>query len=72
MKFVGEMDRNVDRATTLKVVSGNEYGDRKRWDLFVHTLHTLHTLRTLRTLHTLLDVEPPDRNAVTAGRRALP
>ena len=63
MKFVGEMDRNVDRATTLNVVSGSEYGDRKRWDLFVHTLHTLHTL---------LDVEPPDRNAVTAGRRALP
>ena len=31
--------------------SGGEYGERKRWDFFVHHLH---------------GVEPPDRNAVTA------
>ncbi len=75
--IVGEMDRNVDPSTTLQVAnaliqakkqfdllvipgadhtSGGEYGDRKRWDFFVHNL---------------LGVEPPDRNAVTAGRRAV-
>ncbi len=68
--IVGEMDRNVDPATTMQVVnalikakktfdllvipgadhtSGGEYGDRKRWDFFVHHL---------------LGVEPPDRNTV--------
>ncbi|MEO8622394.1 MAG: prolyl oligopeptidase family serine peptidase, partial [bacterium] len=67
--IVGEMDRNVDPASTLQVAnalikakktfdllvipgadhtSGGEYGDRKRWDFFVHHL---------------LGVEPPDRNA---------
>jgi dipeptidyl aminopeptidase/acylaminoacyl peptidase len=66
--IVGEMDRNVDPASTMQVVnalikakktfdllvipgadhtSGGDYGDRKRWDFFVHHLH---------------GVEPPDRN----------
>jgi dipeptidyl aminopeptidase/acylaminoacyl peptidase len=73
--IVGEMDRNVDPSTTLQVAnalikakkrfdllvipgadhtSGGDYGDLVRWDFFVHNL---------------LGVEPPDRNAMTAGGR---
>ena len=70
--IVGEMDTNVDPSTTFQVVnalikahkyfdllvipgadhtSGGPYGDLKRWDFFVHNL---------------LDVEPPNRNAMAA------
>jgi dipeptidyl aminopeptidase/acylaminoacyl peptidase len=68
---VGEMDQNVDPASTMQVVnalikanktfdllvipgaghgSGGAYGEKKRFDFFVHTL---------------LGAEPPDRNRVT-------
>ncbi|HJU72179.1 MAG TPA: DPP IV N-terminal domain-containing protein [Gemmatimonadaceae bacterium] len=68
---VGEMDQNVDPASTMQVVNalikanktfdllvipgaghgpGGAYGERKRFDFFVHTL---------------LGAEPPDRNRVT-------
>ncbi len=70
---VGEMDTNVDPASTLQVVnafiksnkmfdllfipgaghsSGGAYGEKKRYDFFVHHL---------------LGVEPPERNAVVAA-----
>jgi hypothetical protein len=70
MLYVGEMDTNVDPASTLQVVnalikanktfdflvlpgsnhtSGGVYGDRKRYDFFVHNL---------------LGVEPPDWNRI--------
>ena len=70
---VGEMDTNVDPASTLQVVnaliksnkmfdllfipgaghsSGGTYGEKKRYDFFVHHL---------------LGVEPPERNAVVAA-----
>jgi dienelactone hydrolase len=68
---VGEMDQNVDPASTMQVVNalikanktfdllvipgaghgpGGAYGEKKRFDFFVHTL---------------LGAEPPDRNRVT-------
>jgi len=71
---VGEMDQNVDPASTMQVVNalikakktfdlivlpgqghspGGEYGERKRFDFFVHNL---------------LGVEPPDWNATDATR----
>ncbi|MEW5916172.1 MAG: DPP IV N-terminal domain-containing protein [Gemmatimonadota bacterium] len=71
---VGEMDQNVDPASTMQVVnalikanktfdllvipgaghgSGGPYGERKRFDFFVHHL---------------LGAEPPDRNRVAAVR----
>jgi dipeptidyl aminopeptidase/acylaminoacyl peptidase len=70
MLYVGEMDQNVDPASTMQVVnalikanktfdflslpgsnhtSGGVYGDRKRYDFFVHNL---------------LGVEPPDWNRI--------
>ena len=70
---VGELDTNVPPASTLQVAdalikadkdfdllflpgaghtSGGEYGERKRWDYLVEHL---------------LDVDPPDRNAVVAA-----
>jgi len=70
MLYVGEMDTNVDPASTLQVVNalikankafdflvlpgsnhtgGGVYGDRKRYDFFVHNL---------------LGVEPPDWNRI--------
>ncbi len=70
MLFVGEMDTNVDPASTMQIVnalikanktfdllvipgsnhtSGGVYGDRKRYDFFVHNL---------------LRVEPPDWNKI--------
>jgi cephalosporin-C deacetylase-like acetyl esterase len=71
---VGEMDQNVDPASTMQVVNalikakktfdlivlpgqghspGGEYGERKRFDFFVHNL---------------LGVEPPDWNATDATK----
>jgi dipeptidyl aminopeptidase/acylaminoacyl peptidase len=71
---VGEMDQNVDPASTMQVVNalikanktfdllvipgaghgpGGPYGERKRFDFFVHHL---------------LGVEPPDRNRVATVR----
>jgi dipeptidyl aminopeptidase/acylaminoacyl peptidase len=71
---VGEMDQNVDPASTMQVVnalikanktfellvipnaghgSGGPYGERKRFDFFVHHL---------------LGEEPPDRNRIAAVR----
>jgi dipeptidyl aminopeptidase/acylaminoacyl peptidase len=71
---VGEMDQNVDPASTMQVVnalikanktfdllvipgaghgSGGPYGERKRFDFFVHHL---------------LGAEPPDRNRVATVR----
>ena len=68
---VGEMDQNVDPASTMQVVNalikanksfdllvipgaghgaGGPYGERKRFDFFVHNL---------------LGAEPPDRNRIT-------
>ncbi|HEV8365816.1 MAG TPA: DPP IV N-terminal domain-containing protein [Gemmatimonadaceae bacterium] len=68
---VGEMDQNVDPASTMQVVNalikanktfdllvipgaghgpGGAYGEKKRFDFFVHTL---------------LGAEPPDRNRIT-------
>ena len=73
--MVGELDTNVDPATTMQVVnalvkanktfdllvlpgqghsSGGLYGDRKRYDFFVHNL---------------LGVEPPDWNRIEAAGR---
>ena len=70
---VGEMDTNVDPASTLQVVnafikankmfdllfipggghgSGGQYGEKKRYDFFVHHL---------------LGVEPPERNAIVTA-----
>ena len=73
---VGEMDQNVDPASTMQVVNalikakktfdlivlpgqghspGGEYGERKRFDFFVHNL---------------LGVEPPDWNGIDAAKPA--
>ncbi len=74
--YVGEMDANVDPASTMQVVNalikanknfdllvlpgaghgnGGVYGDRKRYDFFVHHL---------------LGVEPPDWNKVERSNQA--
>jgi dipeptidyl aminopeptidase/acylaminoacyl peptidase len=76
MLYVGEMDANVDPASTMQVVNalikanknfdllvlpsaghtnGGVYGDRKRYDFFVHHL---------------LGVEPPDWNKVEKNNQA--
>jgi hypothetical protein len=76
MLYVGEMDANVDPASTMQVVNalikanknfdllvlpsaghtnGGLYGDRKRYDFFVHHL---------------LGVEPPDWNKVEKNNQA--